>query len=233
MRSVHSWQIPCLLNWRIQRFPDDEHLAAAQFAHTRRDQVGPNFPGSLLGRPDHLLVLTGPKRSGVFAETHPPLRFLHAQLTVPLQPSCEGEPSPPGHLPEPFAGVPGIHEDMGMGSRDRPEGPDDLLGKVDLAQEPDSLCLCHDPLPVEKRWQRATAAQQKVEACEEAVATDLFAPSRRVVHPKTLHDLLLGLLVGESSVTRRPVTTVSLGRPTRLGRHARWCAWAASTRGII
>lgn len=41
------------------RFPDDEDLTTAQFAHPRRDQVSRNFAGGLLGRPDHLPVPIG------------------------------------------------------------------------------------------------------------------------------------------------------------------------------
>lgn len=185
-----------LLDWSVQRFPDDEHLATAQFAHTRRDQVSPNFAGSLLGWPDHLLVLIGLDGSGVFAEAHPSWRSLHAQLTVPLQPSCEGEPSPPSRLPEPFAGVPSIHKHVGLGPWNRFEGPDDFLGKVDLAPEPDSLPLGDGPLPVQERRERTTTVQQEVEACQEAVATDLATFRCRVVHPQTLHDLPFRLLVG-------------------------------------
>ena len=61
-----------LLNWSIQRFPDDEHLTATQFAHTCWYRVSPNLARSLLGWPDHLLVLIGPKRSSVVAELADP-----------------------------------------------------------------------------------------------------------------------------------------------------------------
>ncbi len=99
------------------------------------------------------------------------MRSLQAQSTVPLQPSCEGEELAPGHLP--------------------------VLTTVDRRRslEADFLCLGHDLLPVEKRWQRTAAAQQEVEACEEAVATDRLALRCRVVAPQAHHRLSLGFLV--------------------------------------